>query len=99
MPYSAANPPRLHDRASPQFFREQLTLFSEGTLSRKLLDSLPSLLAVLNRQRQIVYANQALRDLFGKHRQDLQEGMRPGEALDCIYAKEGDGGCGTGEAC
>lgn len=99
MPYATMNRRMLHERAPVQHLQEQMDFFGENTVTRKLLDSIPSLLAILNRHRQIVYANQALRELIGNRQLDLQEGMRPGEALDCVYAEEAEGGCGTGEAC
>lgn len=85
--------------APPHQLREQMNVFAHGTVGRKLLDSIPALLLILNRQQQIVYANQALCDLIGERQQDLQRGLRPGDALDCIYSKGASGGCGTGDAC
>lgn len=79
--------------------REQMKVFAQGTVSRKLLDSIPALLLILNRQRQIVYANQALCDLIGERQEDLHQGLRPGDALDCVYAKGASGGCSTADAC
>jgi signal transduction histidine kinase len=54
---------------------------------------------ILNRYRQIVYANKA----FHRYVQSIGEpsplGKRPGEALHCIHATESEGGCGTTEFC
>lgn len=66
---------------------------------KEFSDALPNIFLVLNRHRQIVFANQALLDLVGRKRPEEVYGLRPGEILDCIHAHETDGGCGTTEFC
>ncbi len=63
-----------------------------------LLDSFPEPAVILNRQRQIVFANDKLAALLGCSRDSLL-GRRHGEALDCIHATERPGGCGTTRFC
>lgn len=66
-------------------------------LLKELLDAMPQLVMVLDANRQIVYANRATLEALGRH-EDAILGLRPGEALGCIRAKEG-AGCGTTEYC
>ena len=63
------------------------------------LDSLQGLIAVVNSQRQVVFANKALLDFAGAHDPDQICGLRPGEILNCIHAHETPDGCGTSESC
>ncbi len=63
------------------------------------LDTVPTIYLILNDNRQIVFANkQALQTLKFKKVDDLL-GLRQGEAINCIHAKEMEAGCGTSEAC
>lgn len=87
------------ERAADADLRRQVAYFSAETLTRHLLDAVPSILTILNTHRQIVYANQALQALLGADGQGPLSGLRPGEALDCIHARRTDGGCGTTENC
>ncbi|EPR32354.1 ATP-binding region ATPase domain protein [Alkalidesulfovibrio alkalitolerans DSM 16529] len=65
----------------------------------EMVNSLPSLVVVLNATRQIVFANKSLLDLVGAT--DVKDilGQRPGEVLGCVHAKDTDGGCGTSSFC
>jgi signal transduction histidine kinase len=66
---------------------------------QEVINAMPVAAAVLNRERQIVFWNEALFESVGAR--DLGEvlGLRPGEALGCVHAAEQIGGCGTAEAC
>lgn len=86
------------ERAIPADLSRQVDYFSEESLTRHLLESVPTQLAILNRQRQIVYANRALIDLVGED-EIFIHGRRPGEVLRCVHSGEGPGGCGTANAC
>ena len=66
---------------------------------RVMLDTTPNMILVLNKWRQIVFANQAASGAVGKTFEDFLCGLRPGEALGCINAGKGPGGCGTSEFC
>ena len=72
---------------------------AENSNLASLLDAMPDLVMILNRNRQIIFANRNLRD-FGSGRgcPDIY-GMRPGELLNCQNAASAPSGCGTGEAC
>ncbi len=87
------------ERFSEDNLLRQVDYFSEPSLTRHILDAVPSLLMILNAQRQIVYANQALLTLVTGGEESKVHGMRPGEVLNCIHARRTEGGCGTTEEC
>ncbi|MFZ5774921.1 MAG: ATP-binding protein [Thermodesulfobacteriota bacterium] len=62
-----------------------------------ILDTVPSLVLVLDRTRRITFANQALLSFLGATSNAPVLGKRLGEALDCQHARES--GCGKAEAC
>lgn len=65
----------------------------------ELLNSMVNGVMVVNAQRQIVYASRDFSNLLDQVDLSGIIGRRPGEALNCIHAAEGPGGCGTAEAC
>jgi len=60
---------------------------------------IPSILMILNRQRQVVYKNQRLMDLLAASSDEEVLGKRPGELFDCVHSHRGAAGCGTSEFC
>ncbi|MDH5559903.1 MAG: PAS domain-containing sensor histidine kinase [Deltaproteobacteria bacterium] len=64
-----------------------------------IMNAVPNSVMILNKERQIVYANQICLDFLGKD--DLSQilGQRPGEALNCIQSKINLAGCGTTKFC
>ena len=57
------------------------------------------LLAILNKERQILAVNDAFARQLGIKDVASVFGLRPGEALHCIHAQNRTGGCGTGRFC
>lgn len=62
------------------------------------LEAMPSMVAVLNSNRQIVATNQTLLKAFKASQAEVVQ-QRPGEAVGCIHANEGPAGCGTSIHC
>lgn len=87
------------ERADRRTLRRQAEHFSAEQISSHLLDAVPSVLAILNEQRQIVYANKALLAFLQLDDPAAVLGQRAGEALDCIHARRTEGGCGTTRNC
>ena len=87
------------ERASETEVRQQSLSFLEGPLSSRVLDSVNDIVLVLNKERQVVFANRALLDFLEMKEMDSVCGLRPGEVLDCVHSFEGEGGCGTTEFC
>lgn len=87
------------ERAAPAEVRASHDALAAVPLLCRVLDGMPIPVVILNRQRQIVLANQTLLRAVGADREADVLGQRPGEVLGCVHAKELAGGCGTTEAC
>lgn len=88
------------ERATPDEIQGQARYFLDmPPQPRYLLDIVPDVLMVLNRQRQMVFANEPLFKLLGQPDASILWGQRPGEILNCVHAFETEGGCGTTEFC
>jgi K+-sensing histidine kinase KdpD len=55
--------------------------------------------AVIDQNRQIVYANENFLTLFGINTLETILGKRPGEVVSCIHSAEESSGCGTSVSC
>lgn len=87
------------ERALPETVQVQAERFlAASPQMRVVLDAVPDAIVVLNRQRQIVFANRSAQALFERSNGRLL-GLRPGEALNCVHAYETEGGCGTSAFC
>lgn len=86
-------------RSGPGEVRRQNRMFRELPLLSELLDAMPGMAVVLNREREIVLANNRVINALGLPDETGILGERPGEALGCIHAFVEDGGCGTSEFC
>jgi signal transduction histidine kinase len=87
------------ERADPEELARAVTYLTRNPVVDAALKTFAGLLAVLNPQRQIVAVNDALLKVLGLP--DLADviGLRPGEALACVHARDHAGGCGTGRFC
>ena len=87
------------ERASPEEIRRQSEYFGDGSaLLIPIFNAAPDVLAVLNKERQIVFANRGLSALL-EPGAETPTGLRPGEALKCVHAFDSERGCGTTEFC
>lgn len=68
-------------------------------LMNQSLNSLPIYVLILNKNRQIVYANKAFKESLSVEELQNLVGKRPGEILNCIHSYELEGGCGTTKFC
>lgn len=87
------------NRASDETVQKQSRYFLETPLLRRLFDAIPDAVLILNKERQIIFANRALLEMLDISPDKDVRGLRPGEALDCVRAFETEGGCGTTEFC
>lgn len=87
------------ERASQESLIASIRQFNQDQYSSAVADAVPIILMVLNQQRQVVFFNIALKDLFETVDINTIYGQRPGELLDCLHADETNGGCGTTEFC
>lgn len=77
----------------------EIGMVSENPVVGGLLSSIGGLLAVLDENRQIVALNDSFLRMLGIRDPGGILGLRPGEALSCVYADSGPAGCGTTEYC
>lgn len=87
------------DRSEPDILERELRSVRASPVIEALLDSVSGMLAVLNRHRQVLAVNSAFIEELGIEDPELALGLRLGEAVDCLHATAGPGGCGTSEYC
>lgn len=87
------------ERAPAEVIENQRLAVKETCRNEILLDSIPDIALILNKERQIVYCNESLLGALEISDPGLIYGQRPGEALNCVHARKTDGGCGTTEYC
>ncbi|MBM4043112.1 MAG: histidine kinase [Planctomycetes bacterium] len=88
------------ERATPEAVQQAAAAVSASAVMSATLQSVGGILLVLNPQRQIVAVNHQLLRFLGCEEPDRLLGMRPGEALHCVHARDNPGGgCGTGPFC
>jgi len=82
-------------RAAEQNIAAQNKMFNSVEVLNKLLNVTSSMVAILNKERQIVYANKLFFKNLGAANLNTLIGKRPGEAVFCMHAINSTGGCGT----
>jgi len=83
----------------PDELQRQSGLFTEAFMTRPLLDAMPGLVLVLNRNRQIVFANRVFCQIAGWPETANPIGLFVGDVLSCHVAIDAISGCGSGESC
>ncbi|HNY32542.1 MAG TPA: ATP-binding protein [Fibrobacteria bacterium] len=87
------------ERSSPE---ESFALKERFERNEAICDTLhlvPNMVLILDRNRQIVYANKSAATILQIHRIEDLIGGRFGEVWGCVHAREQEGGCGTSESC
>ncbi|GAB4133065.1 MAG: PAS domain-containing sensor histidine kinase [Ignavibacteriales bacterium] len=87
------------DRSHENELKIQKELVQAEFLMNSALNSLPIYVFILNKNRQIVFANSAFRENLTEADLERLIGARPGEILNCVHADETEGGCGTTKFC
>jgi nitrogen-specific signal transduction histidine kinase len=87
------------ERAESEALAKDVQLLMQSAMLDHLTRTIPCILMILNRQRQIVYANKCVLDMLGAAGLGEIIGSRPGEMVGCINAGKAPSGCGTGESC
>ncbi len=90
-----ASPERLEEREIREQYERVLSLEH----AKEILDSFPNIVAVLNKQRQVIFANEPFVKLIGITEFEDALGQRPGELLKCVNSQLNEGGCGTSKNC
>jgi len=86
-------------RAHRSDIEHDYNLFSGLEHVSEIINALPYIAAVLNRERQVVYGNRKLLEAMGFEKFEEIIGLRTGELINCIHSGKTPGGCGTSEAC
>jgi signal transduction histidine kinase len=86
-------------RTGESLLRREIDIISGSPVVSGLLRSVCGLLAVLDRNRQIVSINDSFLKMLGIDDPQEALGLRPGEALGCVHAHDEQAGCGTSEYC
>ncbi|OIR00140.1 alkaline phosphatase synthesis sensor protein PhoR [mine drainage metagenome] len=87
------------ERASETKIKSDFDSLEKSEYIRTIINALPEVVAILNRERQIVFGNEALLKFLGIVDKETLLGLRPGEAVKCINSTLNDGGCGTSKNC
>ncbi|MFO0934194.1 MAG: HAMP domain-containing sensor histidine kinase [Planctomycetota bacterium] len=102
MATAEANPRTFHAPAARRdddaVRAEALAFVADGPLAA-VLDAIPSLILVLDAQRQVIFANAAAQRVAAAYGTTPVLGRRPGEVLACRNVADAPSGCGTGRAC
>ncbi len=87
------------ERAEQSVLEKDMAFFKKNGALNKIANAVSAMIVILNRQRQIVYANELFLQSFYKSDFKNVIGKRPGEALNCIRSVNSFEGCGTTEFC
>jgi len=63
------------------------------------LEGMSQIVLIMNKQRQIVFANNVFYNSFDIDSMDAVLGLRPGESMNCNHSDQTPGGCGTTKNC
>jgi signal transduction histidine kinase len=86
-------------RAAAGELAGQVARLARSPLVDALLRAWSGAVAVLNDRRQIVALNAVYLSDMGIEDPAQALGLRPGESIECVHARELPGGCGTSRAC
>ncbi len=85
---------------TPQYILEaQINKIESHSDITSVLNAIPEFVMILNKEREIVFANKSLLKYLTAEDDFLKKGFRPGEAINCQHAFENEAGCGTSEFC
>ena len=77
----------------------EFKLVESQTLVTEIFGTIAGIAAVIDSNRQIVFANNDFLSLLGVRSIEPILGKRPGEVVSCIHSEEEHAGCGTSTAC
>jgi light-regulated signal transduction histidine kinase (bacteriophytochrome) len=85
---------------SPIFeLQSELEIISKSKILEAMLKITGSLLAILNKNRQVLMLNDNFLNFLGINNADEAFGLRLGEFVNCVHSKDMEAGCGTSEYC
>jgi signal transduction histidine kinase len=78
---------------------DQHDLIASQKLFTEIFGAITGISAVINKQRQIVYANDPFLEFLGIKSLEPVLGRKTGEVISCVHSGEGSSGCGSSDAC
>jgi nitrogen fixation/metabolism regulation signal transduction histidine kinase len=87
------------ERATKEEIAKSYKDLFEDVYIKQLINAMPALVAILNKNRQVVFSSDSLLELLGQKTLGLVLGKRPGELFHCVNAFKLPGGCGTSKSC
>lgn len=86
-------------RSTREHILKEYELVGSQKIFTEIFGAMTGIGAVIDRNRQIVYANDDFLSLLGINTLEPILGKRPGEVVSCIHAGEEFSGCGTSASC
>ncbi|MGE9294032.1 MAG: hypothetical protein ACQKBW_10500 [Puniceicoccales bacterium] len=86
-------------RCSKESIRQEASRIERLSHLRRVIEVMPGAWAVLNRHRQVVFANRSFSGLLDMANDSLLVGLRIGELLGCESSTLRRSGCGTAPGC
>ncbi|MCF8418341.1 MAG: HAMP domain-containing histidine kinase [Melioribacteraceae bacterium] len=86
-------------RSSKQELWEDYNSLLRNNEVNLFINTTPSIILILNQNRQIVYLNDIALNFFKIKNVDSIIGLKPGEAVYCVHASKTDKGCGESIHC
>jgi K+-sensing histidine kinase KdpD len=87
------------ERSSIEELKARQTLIKSREFFTEIFGAINGMGAILDKNRQVVYANNEYIISMGFESLEALLGKRPGEAISCIHSDEERYGCGTATAC
>lgn len=86
-------------RSSKEELKQSYKLLESEKMFLDVFGAIAGIAAILDNNRQIVYANEGFLNLLGVNSLEPILGKRPGEVVNCLHSAENINGCGTSDAC
>lgn len=87
------------ERVDRNELEKQIKQIEEIQFIRNISDAVSNMVVILNKYRQIIFANKLFLRFLGLNESSSIIGKRPGEAVNCMHGDNTSGGCGTTEFC
>ncbi len=82
-----------------EILKQHNKLLSSEIFNKQIFNKIPMIILILNKYRQVVFANDFFKKIVKIDTLDSVLGLRPGEIFSCIYSDITKGGCGTTKFC